>query len=100
MEGKRMGQRNKNYTEEFKRQIVELSKSGKRSIDIEREYKVSKTSIREWRKRYGRTGEFGAEANRSEEEKEIRSLKKENKQLRMENDILKQAALIFGRKDV
>ena len=95
-----MGQRNKNYTEEFKRQIVELSKSGKRSIDIEREYKVSKTSIREWRKRYGRTGEFGAEANRSEEEKEIRSLKKENKQLRMENDILKQAALIFGRKDV
>ena len=36
----------------------------------------------------------------SETEKELRALKKEVKELRMENDILKQAALILGRKDV
>jgi transposase len=95
-----MGKANRYYTEEFKRQIVELVSSGKMVGEIEREYKVSKTSIREWVKRYSKSGEFGAEANRSDEEKELRELRKENRRLCMENDILKQAALILGRKDV
>ena len=34
----------------------------------------------------------------TEEENQLIELEKENKQLRMENDILKQAALIMGRK--
>ena len=41
---------------------------------------------------------FKAKDNRSEEENRLKELEKENKQLRMENDILKQAALIMGRK--
>jgi len=88
------------YTEEFKKQIVELNKNGKSVSEIWREYKVTKPTLRQWIKRYNKSGEFGAEANRSEEEKELRQLQKENRQLRMENDILKQAALILGRKDV
>jgi transposase len=100
MEGQNMVKIGRNYTEEFKRQIVDLVKAGKTPGEIEREYKVTKTSVREWVRRYGNSGEFGAEANRSEEDKELRQLRKENKQLRMENDILKQAALILGRKDV
>ena len=91
---------NRYYSEEFKKQIVELEASGKTISELEREYKVTKTTIREWVKRYGKSGEFGAEANRSAEEKELRELRRENRQLRMENDILKQAALILGRKDV
>ena len=35
--------------------------------------------------------------NRSPEDIELLRLRKENKQLKMENDILKQAALILGR---
>ena len=95
-----MGKAERYYTEEFKRQIVELSTNGKTISELEREYKVTKTTIREWIKRYGNSGEFSAEANRSESEKELRELRKEVRQLRMENDILKQAALILGRKDV
>jgi transposase len=95
-----MGKSGRYYTEEFKKQIVELNTSGKTVSELEREYKVTKTTIREWVKRYGNSGEFGAEANRSTEEKELRELRKEVRQLRMENDILKQAALILGRKDV
>jgi transposase len=94
-----MGAR-KYYTEEFKRQIVELIRSGRGTNAISREYKVTPQSIREWVRQLGGSGEFGAEANRSEEEKELRELKRENRQLKMENDILKQAALILGRKDV
>jgi len=88
------------YTEEFKKQIVELVGAGKNVADISREYRVTKPTIRLWLKRYANSGEFGAEANRSEGERELRALQKENRQLKMENDILKQAALILGRKDV
>lgn len=95
-----MGKANRYYTEDFKKQIVELEASGKKISELEREYKVTKTTIREWIRRYGNSGKFGAEANRTESEKELRDLRKENRQLRMENDILKQAALILGRKDV
>ena len=93
-----MGKANRYYTEEFKKQIVELETNEKSVSELEREYGVTKTTIREWKKRYANSGEFGAEANRSPDEKELRELRKENKQLRMENDILKQAALILGRR--
>lgn len=44
------------------------------------------------------TGSFKEKDNRSEEENELIQLRKKIKQLEMENDILKQAALILGRK--
>jgi len=44
------------------------------------------------------SGSFKEKDNRSEEENELIRLRKENQQLKMENDILKQAALILGRK--
>jgi transposase len=37
--------------------------------------------------------------NLTPEQKELLELRKRNQQLEMENDILKQAALIFGRRD-
>ncbi len=41
---------------------------------------------------------FKAEDNRTPEENELIKLRKENQRLKKENDILKQAALIMGRK--
>jgi transposase len=45
-----------------------------------------------------RSGSFAAKDNRSSEENELIALRKEVQQLKMENDILKQATLIMGRK--
>ena len=59
--------------------------------------KMAKT-IMNWIQKYNKTGSFKAYDNRTEEEKELIRLKKENQQLKMENDILKQAALILGQK--
>ncbi len=44
-------------------------------------------------------GSFKERDNLTPEQAELIALRKKNKQLEMENDILKQAALIFGRKD-
>jgi transposase len=88
----------KNYTEDFKKQIVALRQSGKSVMEISREYQVEKSTITKWTNDYSNTGSFKAKDNRTEEENELIKLRKENKQLLMENDILKQAALIFARK--
>ena len=93
-----MGNSGKKYTEEFKRQIVSLKESGKSTTEIESEYGVTRTSINEWARQMKSSGKFGVLENLSESEKELRALRKENKHLRMENDILKQAALILGRR--
>jgi transposase len=85
------------YTEEFKRQMVQLRQSGKPRIDIIREYSLSSTAFDRWVMQSERSGSFIEKDNRTPEENELIQLRKENSQLRMENDILKQAALIFGR---
>ncbi len=86
------------YTDEFKEQIVQLYKNGKRKCEILREYELSSSLIDKWIRQADTTGSFKEKDNRTPEEKELIQLRKRNKQLEMENDILKQAALIFGRK--
>lgn len=88
----------KRYNDEFKKQIVMLADNGKKISEIIEEYNISRSSIHKWRKEYSNSGSFKAKDNRSDEEKELIKLRKENQQLKMENDILKQAALIMGRK--
>ncbi len=59
---------------------------------------MSKTTITAWEKQFKNSGQFGVLANLKDNDLELRRLKKENKQLKMENDILKQAALIFAKE--
>ena len=86
------------FTEEFKIQLVQLYNNGKRRVDILREYGVAATAFDTWVKRINATGSAKEANNRTPQEQELLQLRKENKQLRMENDILKQAALILGQK--
>ena len=86
------------FTEEFKLQMVKLYNSGKPTSEIVKEYDLTRSAFMGWVKKYNNTGSCKACDNRTDEEKELIKLKKENQQLRMENDILKQAALILGQK--
>ena len=86
------------FTEEFKLQILKLYNSEKSASEIVKEYDLTRSAFANWVQKYNKTGSFKACDNRTEEEKEIIRLKKENQQLKMENDILKQAALILGQK--
>ena len=75
--------RPRKFSEEFKRQIVQLYDNGKPVSEIGAEYG---------------SGSTRAADNRTPEQQRILELEKENKQLRMEVDVLKTAALIFARK--
>ena len=87
-----------NYTDEFREQIAKLAIGGKSVTRIAKEYGISKATVYTWISKYKNTGSFRDADNRSNEENELIQLRKENKQLKMENDILKQAALILAQK--
>lgn len=93
-----MPRERRTFTEEFKKQMVQLYENGKSRADIVREYKLTASALDRWIKQANNTGSFTEKANRTPEENELLALRKENERLKMEVDILKQAALIMGRK--
>lgn len=86
------------FTKEFKEQIVQLHLSGKPRSEIIKEYELTPSAFDKWVRQHKTTGSFEEKDNRTPEQKELIRLRKENQRLAMENDILKQAALIIGRK--
>jgi transposase len=86
------------FTKEFKEQIVQLHASGKPRSEIIKEYDLTPSAFDKWVRQYQTSGSFQEKDNRTLEQEELIRLRKENQKLMMENDILKQAALIMGRK--
>ena len=93
-----MTRQRRTFTPEFKLQLVKLYENGKARADISKEYDITPSALDRWIKNYRESGSFAAKDNRTDEENELARLRKENQRLLMENDILKQAALIMGRK--
>jgi len=85
----------RSFTDEFKKQIVLLEANEKRKCDITREYHLAPSLLDRWKKQAKTTGSFKEKDNRTPEEQELIELRKRNRQLEMENDILKQAAHYF-----
>ena len=82
-----MAGKTRNYTEEFKRQIVSLVKSGKSPSSIAKEYGVAKSSVTKWVRDFNNSGSFKAKDNRTPEENELTALRKRVEKLEMKADI-------------
>ncbi|KJD43298.1 transposase [Paenibacillus terrae] len=93
-----MPRKRRTFTDELKRQMVQLYENGESRADIVEEYELSASALDRWIKQAQTSGSFAEKDNRSPEENELIAQRKENQRLKMENDILKQAALIMGRK--
>lgn len=72
--------RRRTFTTEFKQQIVDLYRSGKRKYDI------TNSLLDTWLSQAENTGSFKDKDNRSAGDVELIKLRKENQQLKMEND--------------
>ena len=88
----------RHLTDDFKRQIVSLCSAGKPPSEIMREYDLGSTALRRWIDSIDATGSPHAAGSRTPEQDRIIELERENRRLRMEVDVLKQAALAFARK--
>ena len=86
------------FSDQFKQQMVQLHNSGKPRSEIIKEYDLTPSSLDNWIRRINATGSAKECDNRTPEEVELLKLRKENQRLKMENDILKQAALILAQK--
>ena len=82
----------------IKIQMVQLYNAGKPRAEIIREYDLISTAFDRWVKRINNSRSSKECDNRTPEQNELLRLRKENTKLKMENDVLKQAALIFARK--
>jgi len=82
---------------------VELLESGKSTREVSEDLGVKMDYVRRWHREYkaSQGGVFSGNGNRnlSESEKEVLALKKELKEAKLENEILKKAVSIFSRKD-
>ena len=84
------------YTEEFKREAVELIKrSGKSKAQISRELGVSGQNISRWWQKYGQDEDEIEEQTVSQEA--FRAMQAELRRVKEERDILKKALNIFSR---
>ncbi|OJF76790.1 MAG: transposase [Treponema sp. CETP13] len=86
------------FDDDFKKKMVDLFNAGKPRAEIVREYELTASVLDRWITRINKTGSSKEADNRSDLENELLKLKKQNRQLQIENDILKQAALIFAQK--
>ncbi|WP_193378712.1 transposase, partial [Snodgrassella communis] len=67
---------------------------GKSRSELVKQYDLTPSALDRWINQSSKSGSFKTKDYRTPEENELIALRKELKQLRMENDILKQAALI------
>ncbi len=84
----------KKYDDEFKRNAVRKVLDDQSVRSVSQELGVNESLIHKWKRAALKNGEgsrSGAQLS------EIEALKKRNRELEMENEILKKAALIFGR---
>ena len=86
------------YTPEFRRRMVELVRSGRTPEDLARQFEPSAQAIRNWAQQADRDQGVRADGLTTEEREELRRLRRENKQLREEREILKKAAAWFAKE--
>ena len=97
-----MGKRKRRkFTSEFKAETVRLVQAGGRSIgEIARDLDLTESALRLWVRQAevdagrGKPGELT-----TEERQELQKLRRENKDLRIEREILKKAAAFFAKEN-
>ena len=92
----------KRYTAEFKAQAVGLVGLGKPVSDVARDLGISEGVLYGWVRKDSQAAQFGSEGRGAVGEEpaadELRRLRREIAHLKLENDILKKAAVILGTK--
>jgi len=86
------------YPPAFRRQMVELVRSGRNPEELAREFEPSAQSIRNWVAQADRNEGRRADGLTTAEREELGRLRRENKQLKVEREILKKAAAWFARE--
>jgi transposase len=97
---KRRPRSRRSFSPEFKAEIVELCQRGDRSIgQVARDFDLTETAAREWVRQAERDGGTRSDGGlTSTERQELAALRRENRRLREDVEILKRATAFFVKE--
>ena len=86
------------YPSEYRRQILELVRGGRSPEELAREFEPTAQTIKNWLKQADLDEGRRHDGLTTAERQELARLRRENKQLRLEREILAKAAAWFARE--
>lgn len=89
----------RSFTDQEKADAVRLVKAGKSASQVARELDLTLTSLKTWMKQADADAGRRTDALTTAEREELSRLRRENKRLQMERDILKAAATFFAKEN-
>jgi len=92
-----MSKKRNPYPPEYRKKLVELVRAGRSPEDLAREFEPTSVSIRNWVAQAG-IDEGRAKGLTTDERHELAELRRENRKLREEREILKKAAAWFAQE--
>lgn len=96
-----MTDKRRTFDDSFKLQVVKMIKDqGLTVSQVCRDLNLGETAVRRWVQQYEaeQLGQTGIGKPLTAEQQRIRQLEQENRQLKMDNDILKKATAFFARE--
>jgi transposase len=97
---RRKPRQRRSFTPQFKAEIVDLCQRGDRSVgQVASDFDLTETSVRERVKQAGRdAGTVSDGGLTTEERQELAQLRRENRRLREDVEVLKQATAFFAKE--
>jgi transposase len=86
------------YAPELRQRIMDLARAGRTPASLAREFEPTETTIRNWIAQADRDTGVRSDGLTTEERKELNQLRRENRVLKEERDILKKAAAWFAQE--
>ncbi|MET8354762.1 transposase [Micromonospora sp. NPDC005206] len=97
--GKKRPRPRRSFTPEFKAEIVELCQRGDRTLrQVSQDFDLTETAVREWVKQAELDTGVRADGLMTDERAELAQLRKENRRLREDVDVLKRATAFFAKE--
>ncbi|MFI5898324.1 transposase [Actinoplanes sp. NPDC051513] len=97
--GKKRSRPRRSFTSEFKAEIVELCQRGDRTVrQVSQDFDLTETAVREWVRQADLDAGTRSDGLSSDEKAELAALRRENRRLREDVDILKRATAFFAKE--
>ena len=86
------------YAPEYRRRIIELARAGRSIKELAREFEPTAETIRQWIKQAGLDDGLRSDGLTTSDREELNQLRRENRVLREEREILAKAAAWFAQE--
>ena len=86
------------YAPEYRQRIIELARAGRSVSELARQFEPTAETIRQWIKQAGLDDGLRSDGLTTSEREELNRLRRENRVLREEREILAKAAAWFAQE--